>query len=204
MGQDLPKGKVVLKILSPPKTEKSSGKLVAVQTCLQACMVYSGICCQGIYHLFPTLSESIGVINCSGNANSVSHSALLSHNMGHLARTPKSVGLWVQNKKVNHVCGSLQDDLGQAMCHPNTHDEESVWHVFGQQFCCASGSQIRKILHLPCGNEMSTCLCVGSNFIYFGKPCRTSPKTQTASFTWMLHCSPFFSFITTSPLTIRT
>jgi len=29
-----PKGKVVLKILSPPNTEKSSGKLVAVQTSL--------------------------------------------------------------------------------------------------------------------------------------------------------------------------
>lgn len=73
-----PKGKVVLKILSLPNTEKTSRKLVAVQACLQACMVSSRICHQGIYHLLPTLSESRGVINCSSNANSVNHSDLLS------------------------------------------------------------------------------------------------------------------------------
>lgn len=87
-----PKGKVVSKILSLPGIETSSGKLVAVQTCLQACMVYSGICCQGIYHLSHTLSESRGVINCSGDANSVNHSGLLSTQHGSSSTAPRVSG----------------------------------------------------------------------------------------------------------------
>lgn len=91
--QTCPKDKVVLKILSPLNIETSSRKLVAVQICLQACMVYSGICCQGIYHLSPTLSESRGVvINCSGNANSVNHSGLLSTQHGSSSMDPRVRG----------------------------------------------------------------------------------------------------------------
>ena len=71
------KGKGIWKTVSPLSTEKASGRSVAVQTCLQACVVYSGICWKGVYHLSPTLSESRGVIKCSGDTNSVNHSDLL-------------------------------------------------------------------------------------------------------------------------------
>lgn len=80
-------------------TQKSSGKLVAAQTCLHACMVYSGVCCQGVYHLSPSLSKSRGVINSAGNTNSVHHSDLLSAQHRTSMAGPGCVGLWIKRKK---------------------------------------------------------------------------------------------------------
>lgn len=157
---------MVLKILSPPNIETSSGKLVAVQTCLQACMVYSGICCQGIYHLSPTLAESRGVISCSGNANSVNHSGLLSTQHRSSSMDPRVRGTLGQKWESSSYLGVYIGAFGQALCYPNTHNVEFVWHVFGQKFFCARGSDVRKIGHLPCGSwTCQVCVLVLISFI---------------------------------------
>lgn len=62
--------------------ERHSGKVIAIWTCLRAFVGNSGIFCQGVFHLSPTLPKHRGVIIYSGDANPANLSDLLSEQCG--------------------------------------------------------------------------------------------------------------------------
>lgn len=117
----------------------------------QACVAYGRVCCQGVYHLSPTLSESRGVINCSGNANPASHSDLLSTQHGASTADPPVSGTPGPSGQSHHICRGIGAP-GQVVYHPGTLNLESDWHAFGQKFCGAGCSEVSKAWHLHCGS----------------------------------------------------
>lgn len=117
----------------------------------QACVAYGGVCCRGVYHLSPPPSESRRVMNCSGNANPVSHSDLLSTQHGASTADSTVSGTLGPSGQSHHICRGIGAP-GQVVYPPGTLNLESVWHAFGQKFYSARCSEVSKAWHLPRGS----------------------------------------------------
>lgn len=97
--------------------EKRSGKVLAVRTCLRACVGNSGICCQGVCHLSPTLPKHRGIINYSGNANPA--------NLPHLLSEQRRASV---TDPVGGPPGPKGERVVGRHCATQTH---SCWHLIG-------------------------------------------------------------------------